>query len=146
MDTLGYGAHLIVDGFGSSAPLHDEPWMLAAALELLETQGWDEAHVTRVSYWFPEGVSVGLSLPTGHLTLHTFAARQQLSLSVFNPQTMSTEAVTGALRSRFGLGRLEAYLGSRTVALPQNHERAVKQLIGERRYTDLRLDETVLTF
>ena len=146
MDTLGYGAHLIVDGFGSSAPLHDEPWVVEATLELFRAQGWSEDQLTRVSYWFPEGVSVGLSLPTAHLTLHTFAARQQFSLSLFNPQTLTTENVTKMLSGRFGMGRLEAYLSSRTIALPQDHDRAVKQLIGERHYTDLRLDEAIFTF
>ena len=146
MDTLGYGAHLIVDGFGASAPLLDESWVVAAALELHAAQGWAESPLTQVSYWFPDGVSVGLSLPNGHLTLHTFAAHQRLTLSVFNPQVLTTAGLTDILRARFSLGRLEAYLGSRTVALPQNHERAVKQIIGERHYADLRLDESLFAF
>ncbi len=146
MDTLGYGAHLIVDGFGSSAPLLDEPWVIEATLELFRAQGWSEEQLTRVSYWFPDGVSVGLSLPTAHLTLHTFAARQQVSLSLFNPQVLTTQVVTEMLGARFGAGRLEAYLSSRTISLPQDHDRAVKQLIGERNYTDLRLDEAIYSF
>lgn len=143
---MGYGTHLIVDGFGSSAALHDEPWVVEATLELFRAQTWTEDQPTRVSYWFPEGVSVGLSLPTAHLTLHTFAARQLFSLSLFNPQVLTTEGVTKLLRERFGIGRLEAYLSSRTITLPQDHDRAVKQLVGERHYTDLRLDEGIFTF
>lgn len=143
---MGYGAHLIVDGFGSSAPLLDEPWLLGAAAELLQALGSSEKQLTRISYWFPDGVSVGLLLPNSHLTLHTYAQRQSVSVGVFNPQTLATEGITAALRERFGVGRLEGHLGSPTVAFPHDHDRAVKQLLGERSYTDMRLDETLSAF
>lgn len=145
MDALGYGAHLIVDGFGSSAPLHDERWLLSTADELLKLLDTHDDHVLRVSYWFPEGVSVGLALPNSHLTLHSFAQRQAVSLEVFSPQMLSNEGIGAQFRERLQIGRLEGYLGSRTVALPQDHDRAVKHLLGERSYTDLRLDEALLT-
>jgi len=146
VESLGYGAHLIIDGFGSTAPLHDEGWSRDAASQLLSALGLPDAEPTRVSYWFEDGVSVGLALPESHLTLHTFAPRRTLSLSVFSPQLLATEGVIEAFRTRFGVGRLESYLGSRSVSLPQHEQRAIRHLLGERNYTDVRLDDTLLVF
>ena len=101
---------------------------------------------TRVSYWFEDGVSVGIALPGSHLTLHTFAARRTASLSVFSPQLLATEGIIEAFRGRFGVGRLESHLGGRSVALPQHEGRAVRYLLGERTYTDVRLDDTLVVF
>ena len=146
MDSLGYGAHLIVDGFGAAAPLGDEGWNKEAAQQLLSSLGLPDDRVVRVSHWFEDGVSVGLALPESHLTLHTFSARRTVSLSVFSPQLLATEGVLEAFRQRFEVGRLESHLGSRAVALPQDEGRAVPYLLGERNYTDVRLDDTLLVF
>lgn len=144
MDSLGYGAHLIVDGFGAAAPLADEGWNKEAAQQLLTTLGLTDDRVVRVSYWFEDGVSVGLALPESHVTLHTFASRRTVSLSVFSPQLLATEGVIEAFRRRFEVGRLESHLGGRAVALPQDEGRAISHLLGERNYTDVRLDDTLL--
>lgn len=144
MDSLAYGAHLIVDGFGAAAPLHDENWNKDAALELLATLEHPDAAPTRVSYWFEDGVSVGLALPDSHLTLHTFAARRTLSLNVFSPNLRAAEGIIEVFRMRFAVGRIESHLGSRSVALPQDEARALPYLLGERHYTDVRLDDTLL--
>jgi len=144
VDSLGYGAHLIVDGFGATAPLGDEGWNKEAAQQLLTVLGVSEAQLTRVSYWFEDGVSVGLALPESHLTLHTFSARCTVSLSIFSPQLLATEGVLEAFRQRFEIGRLESHLGGRSVALPQDEARAIPYLLGERNYTDVRLDDTLL--
>jgi S-adenosylmethionine/arginine decarboxylase-like enzyme len=143
MESLGYGAHLIVDGFGATAPLGDEGWNKEAAAHLLAQLG-EHGPPTLVSYWFEDGVSVGLALPESHLTLHTFAERRTVSLSLFSPQLLAIEKVLGAFRERFGVGRLESHLGSRGVALPQEEARAVPYLLGERNYTDVRLDDSLL--
>lgn len=144
VETLGYGAHLIIDGFGATAPLGDEGWNKEAAAQLLALLGAPSGPPTLVSYWFENGVSVGLALPESHLTLHTFAERRTVSLSLFSPQLLATENVLGAFRARFGVGRLESHLSSRGVALPQDEARAVPYLLGERNYTDVRLDDTLL--
>ncbi len=144
MDSLGYGAHLIIDGFGATAPLHDEGWNIDAASELLSVLERPEVPLTRVSYWFEDGVSVGLALPESHLTLHTFAPRRTLSLSLFSPQLLAAEGVIEAFRTRFAVGRLESHLGSRSVALPQDEGLAIRYLLGERNYTDVRLDDTLM--
>ncbi len=144
MDSLAYGAHLIIDGFGAAAPLHDENWNKDAALELLATLEYPDASLTRVSYWFEDGISVGLALPDSHLTLHTFAPRRTLSLSFFSSQLRAAENVIEVFRARFAVGRIESHLGSRSVALPQDEARAVPYLLGERHYTDVRLDDTLL--
>ncbi len=144
MDSLAYGAHLIIDGFGAAAPLHDENWNKDAAWELLATLEHPDASPTLVSTWFEDGVSVGLALPDSHLTLHTFAARRTLSLSFFSPQLRAAENVTEMFRTRFAVGRIESHLGSRSVALPQDEARAVLYLLGERHYTDVRLDDTLM--
>lgn len=146
MESLGYGAHLIIDGFGSTAPLHDEGWNKDAALHLLSGLGLKDVAPIRVSYWFQDGVSVGLALPESHLTLHTFAPRRTVSLSIFSPQLLATEGVIEAFRMHFGVGRLESYLGSRSISLPQHEQRAIRYLLGERNYTDVRLDDTLLVF
>lgn len=146
VDSLGYGAHLILDGFGATAPLADEGWNKEAAARLLLVLGGLDAQRMWVSYWFDDGVSVGIALPGSHLTLHTFVSRRTVSLSVFSPQLLATEGVTQAFRRHFGVGRLESHLGGRGVALPQDEGRAVRYLLGERTYTDVRLDDTLLVF
>lgn len=146
METLGYGAHLIVDGFGATAPLEDEGWNKEVAAQLLALLGAPSGPPTLVSYRFENGVSVGLALPESHLTLHTFSERRTVSLSLFSPQLLAIESVLGAFRERFGVGRLESHLGSRSVALPQDEAKAVPYLLGERNYTDVRLDDTLLVF
>ena len=144
MDSLGYGAHMIVDGYGASAPLLDEGWVIDAAWQLLGVLGHSSDAPVKVSYWFPDGVSVGLARPEAHVTLHTFAARRLVCLSVFSPQLLSAQGLTRVFRERFAVGRLEGHLGSRSVALPQHEERALNYLLGERSYTDVRLDESLL--
>ena len=134
----------MIDGFGAAAPLHDEGWNKDAAMELLAVLERPDAAPTQVSYWFEDGVSVGLALPEAHLTLHTFAPRRTLSLSVFSPQLLAAEGIIEAFRTRFAVGRVESHLGSRSVALPQDEARAVPYLLGERHYTDVRLDDTLL--
>ena len=144
MNSLGYGAHMIVDGYGASAPLHDEGWVIETAYQLLNTLGSVSVDPLKVSYWFPDGVSVALALPEAHLTLHTFAARRLVCLGMFSPQLLSAQGITGVFRGRLGVGRLEGHLGSRSVILPQDEERALKYLLGERSYADVRLDESLL--
>ena len=144
MNSLGYGAQVIVDGYGASAPLHDEGWVIETAYRLLGTLGSPANDPLKVSYWFPDGVSVGLALPEAHLTLHTFAARRLVCLGVFSPQLLSARGMTDMFRERFAVGRLEGHLGSRSVLLPQAEKVALEYLLGERSYTDVRLDENLL--
>ena len=144
MESLSYGAHMIVDGYGASAPLLDEGWVIDAAWQLLGTLGPSNSEPLQVSYWFPDGVSVGLARPEAHLTLHTFASRRLVCLSMFSPQLLSSQGSSQVFQERFALGRLEGHLGSRSVLLPQHHERALRYLLGERAYTDVRLDESLL--
>ena len=135
---------MIVDGYGASAPLHDEGWVIGTAYRLLSTLGSVSGDPVKVSYWFPDGVSVGLALPEAHLTLHTFAWRRLVCLGIFSPQLLSAQGMTGVFKERFEVGRLEGQLGSRSVILPQDEDSALKYLLGERSYTDVRLDESLL--
>lgn len=144
MDPLGYGTHMMVDGFGASAPLLDEPWMIDAAYTLLRTLGPGGADPVKVSYWFPDGVSVGLARPESHLTLHTFVGRQLVCVGIFTPQLVSVQGFSSVFGGRFQLGRLEGHLGSRNVVLPQDEGSALRYLWGERNYTDVRLDDRLL--
>ncbi len=135
---------MIVDGYGASAPLHDEGWVIETAYRLLNTLGSVSGDPVRVSYWFPDGVSVALALPEAHLTLHTFAERRLVCLGIFNPQLLFARGMTDVFQGRFEVGRLEGHLGSRSVILPQNEESMLKYLMGERSYADVRLDERLL--
>lgn len=147
METLGYGAHLIVDGHGArEAQLEDEGHVLGVATEVLEALGLSSAHALTLMHRAQDGVSVGIALPESHLTLHTFRVPQRISMGVFSRQTLSLGEVLELLERRFGLGRLESHLGSRSVVLPQDEARARSLLLGERTYTDLRLDDTLLAY
>lgn len=147
METLGYGAHLIVDGHGArDVPLEDEAYVLAAAREILSVLSLGGAPTLSLTHRAPDGLSVGIALPEAHLTLHTFRSSQRVSLGVFSRQTLSLGGALELLEARFGLGRLESYLGSRSVVLPQDEARARAFLLGERTYTDLRLDDTLLAY
>lgn len=144
MDPLGYGTHMTVDGFGASAPLLDEPWVIGAAYDLLRALGPGGAEPLKVSYWFPDGVSVGLARPESHLTLHTFAGRRLVCVGIFTPQLVSVQGFSSVFQGRFETGRLEGHLGSRSVALPQDEGSALRYLLGERNYTDVRLDDGLM--
>jgi S-adenosylmethionine/arginine decarboxylase-like enzyme len=145
MDTLAYGAHLIVDGYGAKEPLLvDEAHAQGAMRELAESLGLGSEPTLTLTHRAHDGLSVGLALPESHLTLHTFQPAQRLSLGVFSRQTLALGEVLELLRNRFGLGRFESHLESRGVILPQDAGRAHTFLLGERTYTDLRLDDTLL--
>ena len=144
MNSLGYGPHMIIDGYGASAPLLDEGWVIGTAYGLLGTLSSENGDPVKVSHWFPDGVSVALVLPEAHLTLHTFAGRRLACLGMFSPQLLSAQNVTRVFQERFGVGRLEGQLGSRSVVLHQDGESAFKYLMGERSYADVRLDESLL--
>ncbi len=147
METLGYGTHLIVDGFGAaSTTLESAEYAFEVAGEVLASLELGSAHTTPLSHHAEGGVSVGLVLPESHLTLHTFSGARSVSLSLFSRQVLHFERVLELLQVRFEVGRLESYLGSRSVALPQDAEQALPFLIGERSYTDVRLDDTLLVF
>ncbi|ADI14322.1 S-adenosylmethionine decarboxylase [Truepera radiovictrix] len=147
MDTLAYGAHLIVDGYGAKeAPLVDEAHALGVARELLEALGLGSTPTLTLTHRARDGLSVGVALPESHLTLHTFQPAQRLSLGIFSRQTLALGEVLELLRVRFGLGRLESHLDSRSVVLPHDEERARTFLLGERTYADLRLDDTLLAY
>jgi len=115
--------------------------VLGALAERLEL---GSAHALTVSQRLEGGVSVGMVLPESHLTLHTFAARRCVCLSIFSRRELGFGGVLDTLREGFGVGRLESHLGSRSTSLPQEAESARSHLVGERNYTDVRLDDALL--
>ncbi len=57
---------------------------------------------------------------------------------------VSVQGFSSVFQGRFSLGRLEGHLGSRSVVLPQDERSALRYLLGERNYTDVRLDDSLL--
>lgn len=144
MDSLGYGTLIIVDGFGSFAPIHNENWVIERIWQILQSQSLPKDEVLQVSHWFPDGVSVGLALPQTQIMLHTFAARHMVSLNLFSPDRTATDIIGLIFRENFQVGRIEGRLAHHSGVLPHDKESALKMLFGERRYADLRLDDSLI--
>lgn len=138
---LGYGSHLIIDGFGAEAEALASTRSLAALKEL--ARDFETSVLVERELSTNEGSSALLVYGESHLSLHTFLSKRALCLNVFSRRTLEFERVTSALKKRFTLGRVESYLSSRSRSY---HERLDLDALlrGERTYTCARLDESLI--
>lgn len=141
-DPLGYGTHLILDGFRADAiALRDDELVdavLRAVGDLMhEGSGVSTARVRTGSG--DAGVSAALLAPESQLCIHTFEDLDKLSLTVFSTRSVPTEQVTRTFVERFRVGRLESRVHGRARLLPTEEEGLQAALRGERDYARLRL-------
>ena len=141
-ETLGYGTHLIIDGFSADEPpLSSEDAVTAFLLEtvdLLEPGKKVQPAVYPVAD-LPSGVSAALRLAESHAALHTFDEACTLSLWVFTRHGLELGGLTKRLTATFGVRRFESHLGNHSKTMPADPEQRKRSLLGDRSYTATRL-------
>lgn len=142
-DFLGYGTHLILDGFRADpAPLADAA-LLDGVLRGFAGAMHETAEVTTVSVTVRDrlggGVSAALVAAESQLCVHTFTQLGKLSLGAFSTRSLPTGDITGTFVERFRVGRFESRVHGRGRLLPRERARLEQALQGERDYARLRL-------
>lgn len=143
METLGHGSSLIIDGLGASTNLNKQE----ASKDFLKTLAIKlEPKATLEFSLFSDdtGHSVLLDLPESHLTIHVFDTHGFVSLRIFSPFDLSPDYFSSALKSFYNVSRLRNHLSNHSKTLSKNNSRREKALLGDRRYTEIRLDTNLL--
>ncbi len=141
-DNLGYGTHLILDGFRADAARLTDDAAIAAALEaVLGLMGETGAAgvLLRHDRDGAAGASAAIVGAEAHACLHAFPALRKLSLDAFSARSLPSQAVTEAFLQRFAVGRYESRVHGRGRLLPPGHEGIERALDGDRDYARLRL-------
>lgn len=143
MAMLGFGSHVIIDGYqADSALLGDEVHVvkvtetLARDVNASQSEQAPYIHV----YSSDQGVSAALIHGDIQITLHTFAHKQSLSLGMFACQDLDGQHLQQVLAQHFAVGRIESHKGNRACLLPRNEATLHVQLVGIRGYTDVRME------
>lgn len=143
-EALGYGTHLILDGFGAAAEsLASDDAVRACLLEVgREAERGPEGAVALVHFWGPyEGPSGALLGAESYLVLHAFPRQRKLTLNAFSLHGLSSDASVKALKTHFGVGRTEHQRRGRSRQVPTSREVLERLLAGDRRYAGLRLTD-----
>ena len=139
-DSLGYGTHLILDGFRADAAcLADEEAFVAALRAIFASMGGSRGEPVVVHPEGDRGMSGAIVGAEAYLCLHTFPALDKLSLEAFSGRALPSQPITEAVVERFGVGRVECRIHGRGRLLPRGREALVQGLLGDRSYARLRL-------
>jgi S-adenosylmethionine decarboxylase len=137
MESLGYGTHLILDGFNADAERLQDTNVVNTCLndvaDLLESTQSDILSVNESS-----GISATLRLAESHLSLHTY--NTNLSLQIFSRHDVRLSEITDVLTKHFSVRRVESFLSNHAKTLPQDSAARQKVLLGDRAYSSLRLE------
>lgn len=140
MESLGYGKHLILDGFNADAQqLQDVTAVNACLGEVAGLLEPTQSEVLSVSE--PSGISATLRLAESHLSLHTYTAN--VSLQIFSRHDVRLSEITDVLTKHFAVRRVESFLSNHAKTLPQDNAARQKVLLGDRAYNSLRLEAVV---
>ena len=143
METLGYGTHLILDGFNADVNSLEEAVItdfLKGLAGLLEP-GKNVTPEIRPVEDLPAGFSAALLLPESHATLHTFTEARVLSLQVFSRHGLELTDLNKRLGRTFGVRRFESHISNHSKTMSKDPERRARTLLGDRSYASLRLTE-----
>ena len=141
-DTLGYGTHLILDGFRADTARLADATRISAALEaVLDLMGEAGGAIARVERTRDDGggISAALVGAEAHVCLHAFPELHKLSLEAFSTRALPTQAITDAFLQRFGVGRHESRVHGRGRLLPRRQDALERAVDGDRDYARLRL-------
>lgn len=139
-DPLGYGTHLIVDGFRvDAARPADEEAFAAALREIFTLMGGSGGEPVIVRSEGEQGLSGAIVGAEAYLCLHTFPTIDKLSLEAFSGRAIASQPITDAVVERFGVGRVECRVHGRGRLLPRGRDALEHALLGDRSYARLRL-------
>lgn len=146
VETLGYGAYLIIDGLKADKHLNDADYIGSFLTEISKTLEPSFKAKLEV-YASPDGdsgVSALAVLGESHASLHTFGSHKALSLRIFSRYNVLPEVFSDALKSSFGVRRLSSHLSNHSKTVAAEADRRKKTLFGDRQYTSLRLDKNLM--
>ncbi len=146
METLGYGSYLIIDGLGTpNANLDSDEAkaFLQNLANMLEPNVTADFTITPKAS-ADEGCSVLMVLQESHLSLHLFPACQAVSLRLFSRYDVQPEVYARALKESFGINRISSYLSNHSKTLSNDLNRRLRGLLSDRRYTSVRLNNSLL--
>jgi S-adenosylmethionine decarboxylase len=139
VESLGYGTHLILDGFNADAERLQDTNVVNACLQdvagLLESTQSDILSVSETT-----GISATLRLAESHLSLHTYSTN--LSLQIFSRHDVRLSEITDLLTQHFAVRRVESFLSNHARTMPQDVAVRRRVLLGDRAYSELRLNTT----
>ncbi len=143
LDILGFGSHLIIDGFGAEAALLGDEGEVEGVMQAL-SEVLGEVQTGRHLLRHADGLSMLLLLDEAHLSLHTFVSQRALSLSLFSRRSLNLESILERLREGFEAGRLESYMTSRSATYCNQLLDVSALLQGERAYAGARFDNSLI--
>lgn len=150
MERLGFGSHIIIDGFqAGTQALQDETHCCELLIRLAE-QLEPTPSTLPVSFKREEvatpGISAGLVRAETQLALHTFSAQYALCLDVFSRRNVEVTYLLTELQESFQVGRVESHQISRAKIFPKDHSALLTRLQGDRLYVAARFDNTLLAY
>ncbi len=146
MERLGFGTHLVIDGYQSRAERLSDDAVLRSLLEELAKQLEPEANVSAVlKQGEDQGISAAVVLAESYATIHTFPKRQCWSFQLFSRKDLEFSDISQKVREALKPGRIESHLSSRAKVMPRQKLELKRNLLGDRDYADVRLDESLLT-
>jgi S-adenosylmethionine decarboxylase len=124
--TLGFGPHLVFDGYGCPVDRLDNLGRLYTLLDRLP----DRIHMTKIMppYVFRHGLSGGPSeglsgfvlIAESHISMHTFLSRRFVNVDIFSCENFDVEDALSALRQAFMPQQVEWKLFERGREFPKH--------------------------
>lgn len=146
-DALGYGTHVVLDGFRADTARLADPAVVASVLTeiagAMELTGTADRLLVQRPDDREAGHSVGLIDGESHVCLHTFGGLRKLTLDAFSTRFLPVEAITGVFVERFSVGRYEGQVHGRSRLLPRQAEALARALDGDRQYARVRLRDVL---
>ena len=136
---IGFGPHLVFDGYGCPA---DRLVKLSRLYSLLDNLP-DRIHMTKIMppYVFRhagsgeelEGVSGFVLIAESHISVHTFPARHYVNVDIFSCENFDVEDALAALKQEFLPQRVDWKLFDRGREFPKHLERSRAIVARDRR-------------
>jgi S-adenosylmethionine decarboxylase len=146
METLGYGTHLIVNGFHATSEKLTDVAHLEHFVTQLARSIEPKAKLTLESYTSdapPTGISTVALMAESYITLHTYSDSALVSLRLFSRHGFNIQEPVTLLRDALGLARFESHLSNHGHTVSKNAAQRQKTVLGERQYTLLHLRKNV---
>lgn len=140
MEILGYGTHLIVDGFQAGPTLADTGALLSFLREAAGRLEPQQAAPFELVVEAEDGASLALVAPESHLSLHAYPELAVVSMRVFSRRSTPVAELLSEFERSFRVGRFESQQANISKALPRDAALLERALRGDRQYTLARLD------
>lgn len=138
METLGFGSHLMIDGFLAKAERLADRQHLTDSLVALAQQLEPDAPLL-VTVPTDDGLSGLAVLAESHVAIHAFVPTRTVVVDIFSRREISSLHLIAEVKEAFAVGRAESHLSPRAKLFSHRPAEAARQLVGERSYAAARL-------